>query len=76
MGRTEINIVVQNGSVSLRMLQEGAHLWSDDWVEGVIRTEEDDVIGLDVGVDIIEFVVRVILIEQVLRIIVVIEKCQ
>ena len=57
-----------------RVVQQSDDLRTNDGVDGKERAEDDNVVGLDVGIDKVELIMRMIFIENVLRIVVVIEE--
>ena len=76
VGRPEVDIVVDDGTVVARIVEQSDDLRTDDRVDGKERAEDDDVVGLDVGIDKVELVVRVVFIEDVLRVVVVVEESE
>ena len=73
---TEVHIVVENGATLLGILQKTVHLRTDDGIDGIERAVHHNIVGLHVGIDEVQLVVRMVLIENVVGIVVLIEKGQ
>ena len=76
MRSTEVDVIIEDGSMLLGILQKACHLWTNHWVEGEEGAEEHDVVRLDVGSGKLQLIVRMILVEDVVGIVVVIEESQ
>ena len=76
MRSTVVHIIVDDGAFVLGIVEEGRHLRTNHGVHGVIRAEHHDVIGLDIGIDKLQLVMRMIFIEDVFRIVILIEERQ
>ena len=70
VGGTEVNVVVYYRSVVLGIFKKSRHLRADHGIDGIERAEHHNIVRLDIGIDEVELVVRVVLIEDVFRVIV------
>ena len=75
MRRTEVNIVVNDSSIVLGMIEESRHLRTNHRIHSIVGAKHHNVIRLDVGINEIQLVMRMILIEDVFRIVLLVEKC-
>ena len=76
MSRSEIDIVVDDGAMIAGIVEQSDHLRSDNGVDGIVRTEDNDIVWLDIWEGKIELVVRMIFVKKVLRIVLLVEKSQ
>ena len=76
MRGTEIYIIIDDSPSVLGMVEESRHLRTDDRIDSIIRAKHHNVIGLDVGIDKLQLVARVILIEDILRIVLFVQEYQ
>ena len=76
MSWSKIDIVVDDGTMIAGIVKQSDHLRSDHGVDGIVRTEDNDIVWLDIGEGKIELVVRVIFVKKVLRIVLLVEKSQ
>ena len=76
MRRTEVHVVIENGSLLAGIVQKALHLRTNHRIDGIIGTEHHDVVGLHVGCHEVEPVVGMVLVEQVFRIVLLVEERQ
>ena len=76
MRSTEVDVVIKNGAVLLRILQEAGNLRTDHRIQSEERTEEHDVARIDFRCGKLQLVVRMIFIEDVVGIVVLVEESQ
>ena len=76
MCRAEVHVVVENGSVALRIVKECSHLRPYYRVEGEERAEEHYVVGIYLGISKLQLVVGMVLVKDVVGIVVVVKKSQ
>jgi len=74
MGRPEVDVVVDDGTVVSGIVEQSDDLRTNHGIDGKKRSEDHDVIGMDVGIDKIELVVRMIFVEDIVCVVVVVEK--
>ena len=74
MGRTEVDVVIDDGTGSARLVKQGYHLLAHGGVEGIVAAYEHDVVGVEVrDIDVLT-VYLTVAIEHVLGIVGLIEK--
>ena len=71
-----VDIIIDDGAMGARIVEQTYDLRADHGVYGIEGAEKHDVIGLDVGIDEVELIVRMIFIEDVFGIVVLIEESQ
>ena len=76
MGRAVVHVVVENGAALVGIGQELPDLLAHNGVDGIERTEEHHVVGVDLRALKVELVTVVVFVEHVLGIVLVVEKSQ
>ena len=76
MRSTEVDVVIEDGTVILGVLQKTGHLRTNHRIQGEERTEEHDVARIDFRSGKLQLVVGMILVEDVVGIVVLVEERQ
>ena len=72
--RAEVGVVVDDGLLLARLLQQLHHLLAQHGVQGVVRANQYDVVFLQAGEGHVEPLHRVVLVEEVFRIAVLVQE--
>ena len=60
----------------MSIFQKTFHLLADDGIQGIVGTEQDNVVGLHVRIGEVQAVAGVVFVEDILCIVLFIEECQ
>src|SRR3712207_4399883 len=74
--RTVVHIVVKNGPSVTRILQKAGHLRPYHGIDSEERPENNDVIGIYLGINELQLVVGMVLVKQVISVVMLIEESQ
>lgn len=76
MGRSEVDIIVDDRPTTTGIVEKTLHLWTDDGVQGIVGAEEYDVVGIDLRINEVQLVTGMVFIEDVFSIVAVVEESQ
>ena len=76
MRSTEVDIIIEDGSTLMGIVQKFLYLWTNDGVQRIIAAKKYDVVFVDFRITKVQTVVGMVFIENVFCIVLLVEESQ
>ena len=76
MRGSEVDVIIEDGSLLVGILQEALHLWTDNGIQGIKRTKEYQIVSMNLWEREVKTIAKMVLIEDIFGIIALVEERQ